>query len=502
MSVRSWRHLILAFWCLLPLTQLALSEDKPSASASATVDKLWTISTTVLEKHIEPPTRQEMLLAAARGLFKAAKLTPPHELSRKFSQQSAEDELRALVADAWQAAAKDSADTAMLEAQAIESLLQAVPGGGDFLPSKEFAVQQQLNENRYVGIGIELAMDQKDGLPFIRTAIRRGPLHRAGGRDEDRIIAVDGQSTESLKLAEVVELLRGPEGSAVQVELRAPGASDSRTLEIVRGVVPLETVQGYRRVDDEWDYRVETESPIGYLQFTSIGPSTLLELRTAAARMRAQGARALILDLREMGRGNVHHASIVADALLATGKIGRVQRIDGTGEYESRPDHLFSGWSMAVLVDRGTGGEAEWVAAALQDNHRAMVVGEPTSGQAYVTEMIPLPRGLGGVRLRVAVLERGDGRALLSLRAQGRGGFSMLSVMRAESARPGGHLLAMPGEVGPGRADGGVVPDHHVKLERERRQARPRSPDEDRAHPDPFIARAVELLGKQVAVSE
>lgn len=466
------------------------SPNAAAASSAPTADelvhKVWTISSTVLEEHIEPPTRQEMLLGAIRGLLKAARQEAPHELSRQISALSDDDRLRSLLADAWRAAQQNGSDAAKLESAAIEGLLGAVPGEAGFLASKEFAVQQQLSENRYVGVGIALAMDRERRLPYVGQALRRGPLHRAGGQDGDRIVAVDGHRTEGLKLEAVVDLLRGAEGTAVTIELRAPNSAESRTLEIVRGVVPLDTVAGIRKVGDEWEYRVELDLPIGYVRFEGINRSTLLELRQASQRMYSQGLRALIIDLRNQSGGSVHHAAIVADALLPAGKIGRVRRIESLREYDSQPDHLFSGWPMAVLVNRGTRGEAEWLAAALQDNGRAALIGEHTSGDGYVTEMVALPDKLGAVTLRVGVLERGDGRALLSSRPV----VSSLRMMAAD--RDGA------------AHNGGVVPEHSVaEFERPRREMQlavsEQVPDQKQ---DQYLRQAVHLLRSALAPSD
>jgi carboxyl-terminal processing protease len=116
---------------------------------------------------------------------------------------------------------------------------------------------------------------------------------------------------------------------------------------------------------------------------------------------------------------------LVADCLLDHGLIGRVQMADREMRYEATPDTLFRGWPMAVLVDRGTTCGAEWLAAALQDNHRATIVGAPTAsvfsdtglphtsmGTADVSATIPVGNGPWSVMLTTGRLQRGDGRPL------------------------------------------------------------------------------------------
>jgi hypothetical protein len=121
-----------------------------------------------------------------------------------------------------------------------------------------------------------------------------------------------------------------------------------------------------------------------------------------------------------MGLTTVHPAVLLADTLLERGAIGRVRTVRGETTYQADPDALFRGWPIVVLVDSSTGGTAQWLAAALQDNHRATVVG-PAIGphephvqplDAISRSTIPVGDGAWSVSLVTGYLERGDGRPL------------------------------------------------------------------------------------------
>ena len=161
-----------------------------------------------------------------------------------------------------------------------------------------------------------------------------------------------------------------------------------------RAKVPFQHVFGYRRVSaDGWSYHVEPDLPIAYLRVDPPVSSTLHELRQAERKLRAEGFQAVVIDLRSYGGGNLSHAALVADGLLDGGVMWRVQG-SGTNpptEYRADRECLFRDWPMAVLIDgRLSMGDA-LIAAALQDNKRAILVGEPTKVTGYVSTVVQLP---------------------------------------------------------------------------------------------------------------
>src|SRR5262249_36964251 len=146
----------------------------------------------------------------------------------------------------------------------------------------------------------------------------------------------------------------------------------------------------------------------------SITSSTLHELRQAERRLRAEGCRAVVLDLRfSDGGGELHTAGLVAGSLLDRKLLWRVRDArGGVKETRSGGEGLFRGWPMAVLVNAQIPGTAaQAMAAALQDAGRALVVGERTSTEGYVNTLLPLSEGGFSLTLRTGRLERaGKGR--------------------------------------------------------------------------------------------
>jgi carboxyl-terminal processing protease len=157
---------------------------------------------------------------------------------------------------------------------------------------------------------------------------------------------------------------------------------------------------------------VDPEAGIAYARIDAINSSTLHQLRTLEKRLEAEHCRALVLDLRFcFGDAGLHYAALVADGLLDSGLLWRWQDRQGqTREWRADPDCLFRNWPLAVLVngetrDRSAGA----VAAALQDNSRAVLVGEPAAVDGFVSTLFPLPDG-SGLALPTGRLQRASGR--------------------------------------------------------------------------------------------
>ena len=246
-------------------------------------------------------------------------------------------------------------------------------------------MQEQLQGNRYVGIHIQLSYDEKQKQAVIQELVPGGPADRAGGKKGDRIEQIDGADTQGMKLEQVVDRLRGPVGTELTVTVRQPKEKEARTLKMTRETLFLPTVVGLRKQSSgDWDLKVGGPDGVAYLRIKDITASTPHELRKLAQQFDAEGLKALILDLRDLSNASLHPTVLLADSLLERGTIGRVRTADRVTTHEATPDALFRGRPIAVLVDRGTVCGAEWLAAALQDNHRATDRGDP--------DRQPLPR--------------------------------------------------------------------------------------------------------------
>jgi carboxyl-terminal processing protease len=351
----------------------------------------------------------------------------------------------------------------VLQEALLDGLLETVSGDCQRLSAKEHKVQEQVQGNRYVGIHIQVRYDPNEKRTIIDALVPGGPADRAGMKKGDRFEQIDGVDTTGMDLRQVVDRLRGEDGTDVLVKVRQPGASEARTLKATRGPLFIPTVAGIRKkTTGEWDFRASGSDPIGYLRIRDISSSTPHELRKAAHILSQEGLRALILDLRGLSATDLHAAVLLADSLLERGRIGQVRTTQGVMTYDATPDALFQGWPLVALVDAGTAAGAEWLAAALQDNHRAILVGnltasgrppkaEPgrTSGTSEILSTVPIGESGQFLRLVTGRLERGDGRPLTAPPA------------RRSPPAPSSPRTPDDSEQG---ARGGVRPDHFTPV--------------------------------------
>jgi carboxyl-terminal processing protease len=379
----------------------------------------------VLEHHVDPPARQQMLLEGVKALYRAAGVPIPTGLSRRISTLTTSEQLKAFLADVWPRSMPKPIAFEALEQAMLDGVLSTVPGGAHLVPEKDRVVMEQSEGNRYVGIHIALGMSNEEKRPLIHEVFEGGPADRAGVKNGDLIEQINGVDTKGMALREAVDRLRGQEGTDVKIQVRQPKAAHPRTYTITRGQHARSTVQGIRkRQAGDWDCRLDLSAPIAYLKITEISASTPHDIRKMARQVESQGPWGIVLDLRGVGGTSVHPAVLLADTLLADGVIGRVQTAQREVTYRSDSDALFRNSPFAVLVDGFTSGTAEWLAAALQDNHRAIIVGTPTFGavnvrrpattqwRSDVRSRVLLSNALGAVELTTGRLERGNGRPI------------------------------------------------------------------------------------------
>jgi carboxyl-terminal processing protease len=467
----------------------ARAEPEP---AEQIADLALEIIDLVLEHHVDPPARQQMLLDGVRALYQRTDRPLPAGLSRRVSALAGKEQERALLIEAWNALGDSQLGARDREAVLLGGLSATVRGEMRFIPAKEFDVEEQLRGNRYVGIGVGLGIGKDGGLPFFATVFPQGSAYKAGIRAEDQILQIDGVAMEGKRLEEVVDRIRGPEGSTVSLLIQRPGTEEPLSFSLRRSVVPFQTVLGYSKMEDgTWDYRAD--SGIAYVQITEVRASTLHELRQAEQRLRSAGYNKLILDLRANDGRNFHDTLLLADSLLPETVIGSVRRSRGQEVFKSTPDCLFRDWPLAVLIDPNTRGAAEWLAAALQDGRGAMLLGSPTGGTGFIVEPVKLPSGHGAVQLWSGVLHRADGRSLFCANPD---------VFKRDVASYLAAKLDTPSQARPNNPnDAGLAPDVEVAF-RENLPAgatsyRSRIRLEGRPPADPQFNRAVEELSRK-----
>jgi carboxyl-terminal processing protease len=247
-----------------------------------------------------------------------------------------------------------------------------------------------LDGTKFGGIGVSLALDDAGGNARIAEVFPNGPADKAGLLDGDAIATVDGTSVAGLPADALRALLRGKPGSSVRLGIVRDGSALAQPIEVVRAELVIPDVTGRL-----------LPGAVGYIRLTSFGAQIESELDAVLAKLRAQGARAYVLDLRDNGGGYRDGAIEVASHFIASGPVVSTQERSGPPTVYPALKLQTIGAPLAVLVNGDTASASEIVAGAIQDARAGTLVGERTFGKGLVQEAFPLPDG-AGMKLTVA----------------------------------------------------------------------------------------------------
>ena len=249
-----------------------------------------------------------------------------------------------------------------------------------------------LIDGNFVGLGVELKQDEV-GLRLVNV-LANGPAAEAGLRPGDKITHVAGQALTGLGLDDSAGRLQGGEGTAVEIVVLSKDGR-SRKLVLTRRAVEVLSVSKSRMVSPE--------DGVGYIQLTGFQKTSTEELRRAISNLQRQGLRYLVLDVRGNPGGLLNVAVDIADLFLDQGVIvtTRGRATNQTAVYRAQPG---APWRMPVtiLVDHDSASASEILAGALQENRRALVVGERSYGKGSVQSIFPLRTAQAGLKLTTA----------------------------------------------------------------------------------------------------
>lgn len=302
-------------------------------------------------------------------------------------------------------------DRKVLVESALRGMIDDLDPHSAYFNNDDWKQFQKQVEGSYTGIGVQLDLDRQTGRPLVVAPLVGSPAYAAGVLAGDQILEVNGKSTEDWNREQVAENLSGRPGTDITLKVQHPAGGEPEVLTLRRAQIELDTVMGDRRGEnDAWNFFLDRDQKIAYIRITSFTLETASDLRAALDSIEEQGARGLILDLRDDPGGLLSAAVEVSDLLLESGKIvttrGRNVRERG---FEARREGTFDmdrKVPIAVLVNGHSASAAEIVAAALQDNQRAKVVGQRSYGKGSVQNIVALENGNDHLKLTVATYFR------------------------------------------------------------------------------------------------
>jgi carboxyl-terminal processing protease len=264
----------------------------------------------------------------------------------------------------------------------IEGMLSTLDPYSNYIEKADKDQLQILTDGKYEGVGMGLSMRNNQitviDPPFIGT-----PAARAGIREGDVILQVDGQATRGMDLDEAVSIIRGPAGSSVVLTIQRNGVDHTLDFTLIREKIKIEDVRFAGVIDND----------VGYIRLTRFSRNAAQEIREKIRSFQTQDLNGVILDLRSNPGGMLDAAVQVSDIFLPRGAAivstrGRTQA--SVQEFTSHGDAIYEKGPLVVLVNRGSASASEIVAGAIQDHDRGLVVGDTTFGKGLVQTVIPL----------------------------------------------------------------------------------------------------------------
>ena len=275
----------------------------------------------------------------------------------------------------------DPVDDDKLIKGAINGMLAALDPHSSYLDVRDFANLRTQTEGSYGGLGLSVSLE--DGAVKVIAPTKGSPADKAGIKAGDFITHINGKLIFGGTLDDAVDQMRGPPGTTIQLRVYRPGRDEPIEVTITRQVIVLQPVDG-KVVDG-----------IGVISVSSFSANVAQQANEAWNRIRAETGGhpgGLVLDLRGDPGGLLDEAVALSDLFLEKGVIvsqrGRYAR--DTETYNANPGDIARGLPIVVLVDEGSASASEIVAGALQDQHRAVIMGQRTFGKGSVQTLIPL----------------------------------------------------------------------------------------------------------------
>ncbi|HKT18210.1 MAG TPA: S41 family peptidase [Stellaceae bacterium] len=287
---------------------------------------------------------------------------------------------------------------------AVKGMLSSLDPHSSYMDAKEYKEMMVQTRGEFGGLGMQVTME--NGLVKVVSPIDDTPAAKAGMKPNDLIVAIDGAAVTDMTLSEAVDKLRGPIGTQVKLTIRRKDTEPFQ-LTLTRADIKVDPVKAQLKGHD-----------IAYLRITNFSERTDRALEQAYKSLDQQSGNKLtgvVLDLRNNPGGLLDQAVAVANDFLDSGEIvsikGRQPRDNRRYDAQRNRD-ITHGLPMVVLINGGSASASEIVAGALQDNHRAVLLGTRSFGKGSVQTVLPVQESGGAIRLTTALYYTPSGRSI------------------------------------------------------------------------------------------
>ena len=284
---------------------------------------------------------------------------------------------------------------------AINGALQSLDPFSAYMNPKVFEESQSETSGEFGGLGIEVSMES--GVIKVITPIDDTPAAKAGVKAGDYIVKINGEQVQGKTLMEAVNLMRGPVGTSIEITVRRKGLRKAKIFKITREIIEIKSVIS-KIVDNK----------VGYLRLRAFNENSSSQLKKEISKIeKNKKLVGYILDLRNNPGGLLSQAVTISDFFLNDGEIvstrGRKKRENR--KFFAKKGDKIDGKPLIVLINNGSASASEIVAGALQDQKRAILLGETTFGKGSVQSIIPL-KNRGAIRLTISKYYLPSGKSI------------------------------------------------------------------------------------------
>ncbi|MBV8394415.1 MAG: S41 family peptidase, partial [Alphaproteobacteria bacterium] len=292
-------------------------------------------------------------------------------------------------------------DEKSLIENAINGMLASLDPHSSYMNPKNYKDMQIQTRGEFGGLGIEVTMEQ--GVIKVVSPIDDTPASKAGIQSGDLIFALDGEPVQGLTLQEAVDKMRGKIGSTIKISVRR-ATKDPFDITLTRESIKVKST------------RWHLEGDVGYIRVTSFTEQSTSGVLDAVEKIKKEEGNKLkgyVLDLRNNPGGLLDQAISMVDAFLDKGEIVSVKarKAEDVQRWNAKPGDVANGLPIVVLVNGGSASASEIVAGALQDHHRAIILGTRTFGKGSVQTTMQVTGG-GAIRLTTALYFTPSGRSI------------------------------------------------------------------------------------------
>jgi len=285
---------------------------------------------------------------------------------------------------------------------ALGGMLSSLDGYSQFMDPDSFKELEVETKGEFGGLGIEIGM--RESVLTVIAPLHGTPAEKAGLKSGDRIVRIEGESTQGLSLTDAVKKLRGKPKTKVKLTILREDEERLKDYTITRDIIKLKSIEKASLLEDG----------IAYIKLVEFQENSPKELEERLIELKKKGMKALILDLRNNPGGLLEVANGVSGKLLKKGDLivtlkGRAEKQNRV--YKAKPKKDFSDFPLVVMINKGSASASEIVAGAIQDNKRGIILGTKSFGKGSVQTVIPLKDG-SAVRLTTAAYYTPSGASI------------------------------------------------------------------------------------------